>query len=76
MNRLADIGRIAAHFDGETDFADQIARVGPHDAAADAAVSDFVEQQLGETFVTAVGDRAPRGRPRERRLAVPCIAPR
>ncbi len=70
MDRLADVDRIAAHLDGEADFADQVARVRADDAAADAAVRRLVEQQLGEAFVAAVGDRAAGRRPGEHRLAV------
>ena len=70
MDRLADVDRIAAHLDREAHFADQVAGVRADDAAADAAMRRFVEQQLGEAFVAAVGDRAARRRPREHRLAV------
>ena len=32
---MPDVGRIATHFDGQADFADQIARMRADDAAAD-----------------------------------------
>ena len=47
---------------------DQVARMRADDAAADDAVRVLVEQQLGEAFVAAVGDRAPGRGPREQRL--------
>mmetsp|Transcript_69592 Transcript_69592/g.163617 ORF Transcript_69592/g.163617 Transcript_69592/m.163617 type:complete len:553 (+) Transcript_69592:4046-5704(+) len=42
--------------------------MGADNAAADDAVAGLVEDQLGEAFVAAVGDRAARGRPREQAL--------
>ena len=59
-----------AHFDGEADLSNQIAGVRTDDGAANAAVVGFVENELGEALVPAVGDRATRGRPREHCLAV------
>ena len=38
VNGFADIGWVAAHFDGECDFADQVACVRADDAAADHAM--------------------------------------
>ena len=58
-----------AHLDREHDLADQIARMRADDAAADDAVRRFVEEELREAFVAAVGDGAARRRPREHRLA-------
>ena len=69
MDGVADVAGLAAHLDGEADLADQVAGVGADDAAADDAVCRFVEEQLGEAFVAAVGDGAAGGRPREHR---PC----
>ena len=43
--------------------------MGADDAAADHAVRRFVEQQLGEALVTAVGDGSPRRSPWEDSLA-------
>ena len=64
---FADVHRVGAHFDGQSDFANQVARVGADDAAAqDLAVavasmavsqSSFgavVKQQLGKALGAAV----------------------
>src|SRR5438093_3063344 len=67
VDGLADVSRLAAHLDREADLADQVAGVGADDAAADDAVGGFVEQQLGEALVAAVGDRSTRRRPGEHR---------
>jgi len=58
VDRLADVGGVAAHLHREADLAHQVAGVRADDAAADAAVRRLVEQQLGEAFVAAVGDGA------------------
>ena len=68
MDRAADVDRVRAHLDRERDLADQIARVRADDAAADDPVRRFVEQELREAFVAAVGDRASRRRPRKEPL--------
>ena len=34
VNRLSNVHRIRAHLDGQSDFANQVARVGADDAAA------------------------------------------
>ena len=36
VDGLADVGRVGAHLDGERDLADEVARAGADDAAADA----------------------------------------
>ena len=70
MNGFANIHWIAAHFDRETNFADQIAGASPDDATAENTVVGFVEQKLGEAFVATIGD-SPAGRgPWENCLAV------
>ena len=63
VNRLADIDRVGAHFYRQGDLADHVAGVGAdHAAAQDLAVAvrfgAVVEQQLGETLVAAIGNRA------------------
>ena len=70
MDRLADVDRIAAHLDREANLADQIARMGADDAAAEQSVVRFVEQKLGEALVAAIGDGAAGRRPGKHRLAV------
>ena len=57
VDRPAEIDGAGAHLDGETDLAEQVARVRADDAAADHPPHRRVEEQLGEALVTAVGDR-------------------
>jgi len=57
MDSLADVDRVASHLHGEADLADQVARMGADDAAAEHAVIGLVEQELGESLVAPVGDR-------------------
>ena len=65
MDGMADVGRLAAHLDGQRDFRDQVAGVHTDDAAADHAIGGLVEQQFGEAFAAADADRARRSHPRE-----------
>jgi hypothetical protein len=58
MDRFADISCVRAHFDGETDFADQVAGIQTHDAATNHPMRFLVEQELREAFVTAIGNSA------------------
>ena len=55
VDRLADIGRLAAHLDCQADLADQVACVRADDATADHAVRSLVEDQFRESFVAAIG---------------------
>ena len=73
MNRLADIDRVGAHLDGKGHLADHVAGVRADDAAAQnfpvaVRIGAVIEQQLGEAFVAAVGNRAARRGPREQTL--------
>ena len=73
VDGLADVHRVGAHFDGQGDLANHVARVGAHDAAAQnlAVAMGFgrvVEQQLGVALVAAIGNGAARGRPGEQAL--------
>ena len=43
VNRLADVHRIATHFDRQANLPDQIARMGADNAAADQSVVRFIE---------------------------------
>jgi hypothetical protein len=70
MDGLADVDRVASHLHGEADLADQVARMGADDAAAEQAVIGLIEQQFGESLVAPVGDRATRCGPRKHGLAV------
>src|SRR4029077_2960579 len=70
VDGLADVDRIASHLHGEADLADQVARMGADDAAAEQAVIGLIEQQFGESLVAPVGDRATRCGPRKHGLAV------
>src|SRR5207302_11340739 len=54
---------------GERDLADQLAGVGAYDAAAQHAVVDGIEQELGEALVASERERAAVRHPRERTLA-------
>ena len=53
MDGVADVGRLAAHLDGQRDFRDQIAGMRTDDTGTDDAVCGRIEQQLGEAFGTA-----------------------
>jgi hypothetical protein len=69
VDGLADVDSVGTHLDGQGDLADHVACVGTDDATAqDLAVAvrlgAVVEQQLGEAFVTAVGNGAARWLPR------------
>src|SRR5436190_22957136 len=55
VDGLADVDRIASHLHGEADLADQVARMGADDAAAEQAVIGLIEQQFGESLVAPVG---------------------
>src|SRR4051794_37217426 len=44
VDGLADVDRIASHLHGEADLADQVARMGTDDAAAEQAVVGLIEQ--------------------------------
>ena len=66
VDRLADVFGIAAHFDRQRDFGDQVARVRPDDAAADDPLRLLVEDQLGDAFIASERKRAAAGRPRKR----------
>src|SRR5450830_601080 len=65
MDGLADVDGIRAHFDRQGDFTDHVAGMRADDAAADDAMCLSIEQQLGETFRTTVGNGATGGGPRE-----------
>ena len=69
VDGLADIFRVATHFDGERQLADQIAGVGADDTAADDAMGLFIHEDLGKAFVAAIGNGATGGGPREPGLA-------
>ena len=58
VDDLADIDRVAAHLDGQRHLADRVAGRGVDDGAAEAAVRLVVEDQLGESVVATVGNRA------------------
>ena len=63
VNRLADVDGISAHLYRQCNLANHVAGVRADDAAAQnlaVAMRRFavVKQQLGETFVAAIGNRA------------------
>jgi hypothetical protein len=60
VNRLADIDRVGAHFNGQRNLADHVACVGADDAAAQnlavaVRLRAVVKQQLGGDFGVGVG---------------------
>ena len=57
MDGFADVGCITAHFDGQADFANQIAAVGADDTAADNTACFGIKNQFGKAIVAAVGNR-------------------
>ena len=66
MYGLADVQGISTHLDGQCHFADEIASTGADNAATDDAMTLLIEQQLGEAFITPVGNRAASRRPKEK----------
>ena len=61
VNRLADVYGICTHFNGQSNLADHVASVrADHAAAEDLAVAvglgAVIKQQLGDTFIPAIGD--------------------
>ena len=48
MDGLADIDGIAAHFDGQADFADHVAGTWADNGTTDHAMRFGIENQLGE----------------------------
>ena len=63
MNRLADIDRICAHLYGQRNLTNHVARMrADHAATEDLAVTvgliAVVKQQLGDTFIAAIGNGA------------------
>ena len=68
VNRLADVDAIGTHLDGQSHFTNHVAGMrADHAAAQDLAVAirlrTVVKQQLGDTYVTAIGNRAAGGGP-------------
>ena len=63
MYGLADIDGVGAHFDGERNLADEIARSSSDDGSADEALRLLRKDQLAEALVAAVGDGASRSCP-------------
>ena len=51
VNGLADVDRVAAHLDGQTDFADHVASIRADDGTADDAMRFGIEDQLGKAVV-------------------------
>ncbi len=65
VNGVPHICSITAHLDRQTDFADQITRMRTHNAATDDPVCLGVKEQLGEAFISTVGNGTARSGPRE-----------
>ena len=58
MDGFADVFSVAAHFDGQADFANHIAAVRTDDTAADDTAGFGIKNQLGEAVIATVGNRA------------------
>ena len=68
VDGLADVHVVRPHLDGQRDLANHVAGMGADNAATEDAMCLGVEQQLGEAFVTPVGNGAARGGPGEQAL--------
>ena len=73
MDGLADVDGVGAHLDRQGNLANHVASVcADHAAAQDFSVAvglrAVVEQQLGDTFVAAIGNGAAGCRPGEQAL--------
>ena len=55
MDGFADVCRVAAHFDGQADFANHIAAVRADDTAADDTAGFRIKNQLGKAGVPCGG---------------------
>ena len=60
VDGLADIHAVGTHFDRQRDLADHVTGMRADDATTHDAMRFGIEQQLGETFVTTVGNGATR----------------
>ena len=58
VDGLADIDRIAAHFDGQADFADHVTGVRADDGPANDAMRFGIEDQIAKTAIGVVGNSA------------------
>src|SRR5208282_6426816 len=65
MNGAPDVGGIGPHLDGKRQLRDQVTRMCPDDCSANDAVRCAVKQELGESFVSTIGDGTSRGCPRK-----------
>src|SRR6185437_15026750 len=65
MHRQADVGRIAAVLDGERHLADELARMGAHDARAEQTAALRIEEELGHSLFTPQREGAAAGHPGE-----------
>src|SRR6185312_13985109 len=63
MHRQADVGRIAAVLDGERHLADELARMGAHDARAEQTAALRIEEELGHSLFTPEREGAAAGHP-------------
>ena len=71
VNGQANILGIGAHLDGQRYFRDELASTRTHDPRANHAPGLGIEQELGQSFVTAKGQRAATGRPWKHTFATP-----
>jgi hypothetical protein len=77
VNRLADVHGIGTHLNGQGNLADHVARMGADHATAQnlapacgmaMGLGAVIKQQLGDAFVTAIGDGSARRSPGEQAL--------
>ena len=50
-----DVGGVAAHFDGQRGFADEVAGMAADDAGTEQTTAVFVEDQFGEALFGLAG---------------------
>ena len=70
MDGEADVFGFGAHLDRQRRLGDEVAGVGPDDAAADQPLGLFVPQGLGQALVASERQRPAARRPGEDGLAV------
>ena len=70
MNCQTQIGRIAAHFDGQRTFGNQVSSMHSDYGSADQMLGVFIKQQLGKAFAASQAQGPATGRPGKYSLAI------
>ncbi len=73
MDCVADVFGFGTHFDGESDFSQEVACVDADDRSANDAVCVFVEDEFSEAFSASDAYGATAGNPGN--LATPMLSP-